>query len=325
MKKVKRLIYVFLVCILSVNQLSGCTAKETNNNYSTPSELIIKEESSIPTQWPKERLASPTPEPSIIPYVSADSKNIQIEEYRQEELEGVHIFDSVVSPKSSEEVDNSVVESLKTVPAASMVKVITANTATLAACFWAEEISPEVYSRMENNSFGENCTVPLENLRYIRVLHYGFDNEIYIGELVVNKLIADDIIDIFKELFDAKYPIERMVLIDNYKADDDISMEANNTSCFNFRLVEGTTQLSNHAYGLAVDINPLYNPQVKEEKGKIITLPQEAKEYADRNIDCAYYIKKDDVCYKAFISRGFTWGGEWNKNKDYQHFQKAFP
>ncbi len=325
MKKIKRVIYVFLVCILSVNQLSGCAAKETNSNYSTPSELIIKEESSVPTQWPKERLLSPTPEPSIIPYVSADSKNIQIEEYRQEELEGIHIFGSVVSPKSSEEVDNSVVESLKTVPAASMVKVITANAATLAACFWAEEISPEVYSRMENNSFGENCTVPLENLRYIRILHYGFDNEIYIGELVVNKLIADDIIDIFKELFDAKYPIERIVLIDNYKADDDISMEANNTSCFNFRLVEGTTQLSNHAYGLAVDINPLYNPQVKEEKGKIKTLPKEAKEYADRTIDCDYYIKKDDVCYKAFISRGFTWGGEWSKNKDYQHFQKVFP
>lgn len=323
MKKIERFIFLFLICVWAVSQLEGCAAKETNGDSSILSELIIKEETLIPTQWPEEMLLSPTPEVTV--------KQTEADNQEQEEQdlvgmsEEINVFGSVVSPESSEEVDFSVVESLRTVPAASIVKVITANAATLAACFSVEEISPEVYSRMENNSFGENCTIPLNELRYVRVLHYGFDNQIYVGELVVNQLIAKDVIDIFKELFDKKYPIERMVLIDDYKADDNASMAANNTSSFNFRHIEGSNQLSNHAYGLAIDINPLYNPQVKEKNGVVETLPEEGLEYADRDADCEYYIKKDDVCYQAFISRGFTWGGEWKTSKDYQHFQKVFP
>ena len=100
-------------------------------------------------------------------------------------------------------------------------------------------------------------------------------------------------------------------------------MEANNTSAFNFRTVEGSTTLSNHAYGLAIDINPKYNPYVKVSNGTTVVYPDNAAEYADRSVDCDYYINRDDICYQAFVSRGFTWGGDWTTVKDYQHFEKT--
>ncbi len=231
---------------------------------------------------------------------------------------------SVYEPNPLEIVDNETVDLINSMPAKSIVKVYTVNAATLAGCFFAQEITPIVYNRMENKSYSEGSTTDLSTLRYVRVLHYGFDGEIHIGELVVNQLIVEDILDIFKELFDAKYPIEQMVLVDEYDADDNKSMEANNTSSFNYRLVEGTTKLSKHAYGLAIDINPLYNPYVRTIDGKESIVPENGTQYADRTLECEYYIQKDDVLYKAFTKRGFTWGGDWINSKDYQHFQKVF-
>ncbi|MDE7212099.1 MAG: M15 family metallopeptidase [Lachnospiraceae bacterium] len=195
--------------------------------------------------------------------------------------------------------------------------------AELAACFYFEEVSDAVFARMKGNSYGEDCTVALSELRYVRVLHYGFDGAAHIGELVVNQAIAQDVRDIFKELFDAKYPIEKMVLIDTYGGDDDASMSDNNTSSFNFRTVEGTTSLSKHAYGLAIDINPLYNPYIPIRNDVAVVLPASAQAYADREAECEYYIRHGDVCYEAFVSHGFTWGGDWPTEKDYQHFSKV--
>jgi hypothetical protein len=113
-----------------------------------------------------------------------------------------------------------------------------------------------------------------------------------------------------------------MVLVDEYDADDNTSMAANNTSSFNYRNVDGTDHLSLHSYGLAIDINPLYNPYVREMDGKTVITPENGAEYADRELDCPYYIKKGDPIYEIFIEHGFTWGGEWKNQKDYQHFQK---
>lgn len=231
---------------------------------------------------------------------------------------------SVLKPDSSEVVDMDTTKAINSMPAKSIVKVYTANAATLAECFYAEEISPSLFERMENKSFSEGCTISIDTLSYVRVLHFGFDGEIHIGELVVNKLIKDDVIDIFKELFDERYPIEQMVLIDDYDADDNESMAANNTSSFNYRMVEGTTNLSKHSYGLAIDINPKYNPYVRTINGETVIVPDNGVEYADRTLENEYYIMKDDVCQKAFAKRGFTWGGDWQTSKDYQHFQKVF-
>lgn len=189
--------------------------------------------------------------------------------------------------------------------------------------FYYVEIPEEVKKRINGKSYGKDCTVPYEDLRYVRVLHWGFDEKTHLGELIVNKAIAQDVIDIFKELYEIKYPIEKMVLVDEYDADDNKSMADNNTSAFNFRVIDGTKTISQHSYGLAIDINPLYNPYVRELNKKTVITPENGEKYADRSLDCEYYIRKNDPCYKAFISRGFTWGGEWKNSKDYQHFQKS--
>lgn len=191
-----------------------------------------------------------------------------------------------------------------------------------AKLFYSEELTQEVKDRINGKSYGEDCTIPYEELRYLRVLYRGFDGGTYIGELIVNQAITQDILDIFRELYAIDYPIERMVLVDDYEADDDLSMAADNTSAFNFRFVAGTTRLSKHSLGCAIDINPLYNPYITKLDGKTAILPTLGAQYVDRTKDCPYYIHKEDPCYEAFISRGFTWGGDWENSKDYQHFQK---
>lgn len=184
------------------------------------------------------------------------------------------------------------------------------------------ELNQEIKERINGKSYGENCTVPYEELRYVSVLYLGFDNQTHTGEMIVNKAIAEDVIAIFAELYEAKYPIERMVLVDEYEADDNTSMAANNSSAFNYRVIEGTNRISKHSCGLAIDINPLYNPYIHEVEGERVVTPVEGAQYEDRSLDCPYYIHEGDTCYQAFIKRGFTWGGDWKNNKDYQHFQK---
>lgn len=134
---------------------------------------------------------------------------------------------------------------------------------TTATHFTTEPISEAVFKRMQGKSYKANCTIPRTELRYIRVLHYGFDGKVKSGELVCHQDIADDLIEIFQELYKAHYPIERIQLIDDYNADDEQSMLHNNTSCFNYRRVAGSKTLSYHSQGKAIDINPLYNPCVK--------------------------------------------------------------
>lgn len=175
---------------------------------------------------------------------------------------------------------------------------------------------------MKGKTYKEDCTVPKENLRYIRILHYGFDSQTHIGELVANQIIANDLVEIFEKLWDEKYPIEKIVLVDEYNADDMESMKDNNTSCFNFRTVPGSTNLSIHAKGLAIDINPLYNPYLKKVNGEQTCQPEEGWAYSDRSKEFLYKIDEEDLCYQLFQDHGFFWGGHWETMKDYQHFQK---
>lgn len=186
--------------------------------------------------------------------------------------------------------------------------------------FEVNSINDEIYNKIYNKSWKENAPVTISDLRYIVVSYWGFDDKPHIGEIIVNKSVAEDIKDIFKELFYLKYPIDKIKLIDEYNAIDEASMNDNNTSSFCFRPQSNSTKLSVHSYGLAIDINPLQNPYVK---GNVIQ-PAAAKEYTDRSIIKKGMILKDDPCYKAFTSRGWTWGGEWNGMKDYQHFEKNF-
>lgn len=217
---------------------------------------------------------------------------------------------------------DQIMETMRGFPAETRIDIEGAEKASLRNFFYAEELDDRVKKRVNGKSYGEDCTVPYETLRYIRVLHVGFDGETYIGELIMNKALVEDILDILWELYEMDYPIERMILVDEYDADDDKSMAANNSSSFNFRLVAGTTRLSQHSLGLAIDINPLQNPYITKLDGKEVVLPDNALEFVDRTLENPYYIHQGDACYEAFIRRGFTWGGEWKNSKDYQHFQK---
>lgn len=198
------------------------------------------------------------------------------------------------------------------------------QTASLMDKLWTiESIPDEVFSRMKGKSYANNCTTPRANLRYLHLLHYNKEGKIQRGEMVCNKAIAQDVIDIFHELFKAHYTIERMVLVDEYDAIDEKTMTANNTSCFNFRFVSGTKRVSKHGLGMAVDINPLYNPCNNTRNGKVE--PANGKPYATNRTNKKAYpmmIDRQDLCYRLFISHGFRWGGNWKTKKDYQHFEK---
>lgn len=180
------------------------------------------------------------------------------------------------------------------------------------------------YPAVNAEESAEALVVDYDDLRYVHVLHYDFDGNPAEGELICNEYIAQDLVEIFYELYYNEYQIERMVLIDEYDGDDTASMEDNNTSCFNYRVVEGSDSLSKHAYGLAIDINPFYNPYVTyEEDGTEKVSPVAALGYADRSISFPYKIDEEDLCCRLFKEHGFIWGGNWNSLKDYQHFQKT--
>ncbi len=189
--------------------------------------------------------------------------------------------------------------------------------------FGYTRISEDVLARITGKSLPEDADISIDDLRYVHVMHYGFDGEVHEGELIVNAAIAQDVVDIFKELFEAEYPIEKIRLIDEYDANDEASMEDNNSSAFCYRTIAETSTLSNHAKGLAIDINPLYNPYVYTRKdGTLFLQPENAEAYVDRDQEDSRFIKKDDICYNIFIAHGFTWGGDWDSKKDYQHFEK---
>lgn len=183
--------------------------------------------------------------------------------------------------------------------------------------FASYPIPESVRTRMQGKSMKDNAKIGYDQLRYLKLPYYDFDGQIQKGELVCNQSIAHDLLCVFRDLFSEQYPICSIRLIDDFDADDETSMEANNTSCFNFRPVPGMNKLSHHALGLAIDINPLLNPYIRGSK----VHPATATEYVDRTKDFPHKIDKNDLCYKVFTSYGFTWGGIW-RNKDYQHFEK---
>lgn len=190
-------------------------------------------------------------------------------------------------------------------------------------CFHAEPISDAVFARMRGKSFPDGCTVKRDDLRYVRCLHVNQEGKVMLGELVCNKAIADEIVGILHELYNDCYPIECMRLIDDFDANDEKSMRANNTSCFCFRQVAGTKVLSAHARGMAVDFNPLYNPCVRTLKnGTTKVEPSTATPYINRNRQFKYKITVGDTLYDLMISHGYKWGGSWQSLKDYQHFEK---
>lgn len=168
---------------------------------------------------------------------------------------------------------------------------------------------------VEKNVWTSECAIPMSRLKLLNISHYNFENRISVGQMIVLDNVADSVISIFQKLFDLKFPINTIRLIDEFNGNDELSMNANNSSCFNFRKIEGSELLSIHSYGLAIDINPLQNPFI--QKGKIF--PEQGESFLDRE-----YIRPGMVepIVEIFYNYGFTvWGGNWKEPIDYHHFQ----
>jgi D-alanyl-D-alanine carboxypeptidase-like protein len=180
-------------------------------------------------------------------------------------------------------------------------------------------IGAETRARMRY-SWRPGCPVGLSRLRLLKVDHWGFDGRVHRGELVVHRDHARRILAVMARLFREGYPIQRLRLVDAYRGDDDRSMAANNTSAFNCRRVAGTRRWSEHAYGRAIDVNPLRNPWVTRS-GRVS--PPAGRRYANRAVRAAGIIRAGDKVVRAFAAVGWGWGGYWSGSRDYQHFSST--
>ncbi|MCL2717997.1 MAG: M15 family metallopeptidase [Lachnospiraceae bacterium] len=186
--------------------------------------------------------------------------------------------------------------------------------------FEFEELYALLPNIVEN---ADEIAISREELTFLSLLYNDFDGAVQVGEMICNITIADDLLAIFYELYLNGYQLERISLIEEYGGSDTFSMIYNNTHSFNYR-ESSPGRLSLHAFGLAVDINPFNNPYVAyNNNGTIRRIsPVGSESFADRSLDFPHKIDEDDLAFKLFDERGFFWGGNWNFQKDYHHFQK---
>jgi D-alanyl-D-alanine carboxypeptidase len=182
-----------------------------------------------------------------------------------------------------------------------------------------KRIEGAVKKQITGSSWRRGCPVPRRKLRLIRATHWDFQRDVEWGRVIVHKQEAGEMSRALRELFRARFPIRRMELIDRYGADDHRSMNADNTSAFNCRFVAGTNRWSEHAYGRAIDVNPIENPYVS---GSHVS-PPAGRPYADRSRNAKGMIHHGDKAFDAFRGVGWKWGGDWPGTKDYQHFSST--
>jgi hypothetical protein len=180
-------------------------------------------------------------------------------------------------------------------------------------------IDATLAKRMTGVSWKPGCPVALRDLRVLTLSHWGFDGRSRTGRLVVHRTVARDLVGAFRELYAARFPIRRMRLIDAYGGSDFRSIEADNTSAFNCRYVEGTTRWSNHAYGTAIDVNPIENPYVSRGR----TSHRASVPYVDRTRRRPGMAYEGGALVRAFDRIGWGWGGRWTSVRDYQHFSAS--
>ena len=172
---------------------------------------------------------------------------------------------------------------------------------------------------MTGVSWRRGCPVPLGDLRVVTASHWGFDGRVRTGRIVVHRNVAADVLSVLRRLYAARFPIRRMVPVDAYGASDFRSIEADNTSAFNCRYVDGTTRWSEHAYGRAIDLNPIENPYVSSGR----TSHRASVPYVDRTPCRTGMACPGGVLVEAFRAIGWGWGGSWSGVKDYQHFSAS--
>jgi len=169
---------------------------------------------------------------------------------------------------------------------------------------------------MTGSSWRVGCPVSLRDLRVVRASYRGFDGQVRVGELVVHRDVTRAVVAVLAKLYAARFPIRRMEPVDAFGGSDYRSIEADNTSAFNCRPVAGTTHWSEHAYGRAIDLDPLENPYVSDGR----TSHPRSVRYLDRAQTLPGMIRAGDAVVRAFASVGWGWGGSWPGTKDYQHF-----
>jgi len=225
------------------------------------------------------------------------------------------------SSKASHDLNPSF-ESLRVNPLGlGVLFLLAANLAATPAPFHGTQgpVPEELVARMRQHSWRPGCPTAVADLAYVRLSYYGYDGTAHEGELVVHKELASEVLTIFKALFDRRFPIEKMKVIDDYQGDDDASMADNNTSAFNCRFVAGKPDVySMHSRGRAIDINPRTNPMVAD--GGIF--PPAGAEFVDRTKRVPGLLRSGERAVREFTRRGWVWGGTWASMKDYQHFEK---
>lgn len=284
----KKLVLVFLVISL-FSVLTSCS-EIIGFREAVPSGNIATEESTLPQEGAKRQEFLP-------PETETAEEIIETTETEQPEEISAELFSQ---------------------PAGTVITDELLASADISQFFTRSDIDDDLLERINGVSYKENQYISADDLTYLRMLHKNAEGQTLIGEMIVNTAIGDEILSIFRQLYDASYPIEKMVLVDEYGGDDELSMQANNTSAFNYRQITGSTALSNHSYGMAVDINPFYNPYIS---GNVV-LPKGSEAYADRSTDSPYVIQEGDLCHELFTSNGYSWGGDWTSPIDYQHFEK---
>jgi hypothetical protein len=182
---------------------------------------------------------------------------------------------------------------------------------------------------MDGSSMRPGCPVGYDQLRYLALTYWGFDGQAHLGEMVVHESVADDVVAVFRRLFELRFPIHRMSLVDDFGAaptrmggaNDFQSIEADNTSAFNCRARTGSTSVfSEHSYGKAIDLDPLENPYV-DLNGT--TSHPASRPYLNRAISAPGVIRSGDEVVQAFAAAGWGWGGAWTGIKDLQHFSES--
>ncbi|MGH8929195.1 MAG: M15 family metallopeptidase [Egibacteraceae bacterium] len=183
---------------------------------------------------------------------------------------------------------------------------------------FSSTIDPVPRRVVERSTWSPRCPVAVEDLRYLTLSFWGFDQHPHRGEMLVHASVAKDVAAVFRRLYDARFPIEEMRVVTLAELDAPPTGDGNNTTAFVCRATTGGTSWSQHAYGLAVDVNPFHNPYVK---GGLV-LPELASSYADRGWRRPGMIFADDEVTGAFASIGWGWGGGWSNTKDWMHFSR---
>ena len=310
----KKIIHAALLCLM-ISQVAGCSenssgdiklettaARKITNTIevTTPvTEVVEVEDIEMEEITETTETIETTETPSVTTQVTESTENMESVTTQVTE-----------STENMESVTTQVTESTENME----------NEEIIEESFYYTEITDEIKERIVGKSYPsdvKNAKIGFEELNYLHILYYDFENEVQEGEIICNKAIRDDLLEVFQELYEAKYQLCSVRLVDDFDANDEMSMEANNTSCFNYREIRDTGVLSRHGLGLAIDINPLNNPCVIGDSYEPLT----AGEFVDRSKDFDHKIDEDDLAYKLLTEHGFFWGGSWKSVKDYQHFE----